>query len=482
MNAEIDDRRSTFDELSSLTDTFKGSIILPGDADYDAHRRVWNGMIDRYPAIIARCRDREDVRTALSFARRYELPIAVRGGGHNVAGFGTCDDGMVIDLSLMNSVHVDPVARTVRAGAGCLWADVDAATQKYGLATPGGVVSETGIAGLTLGGGFGYLSSAFGLSCDNVLEAEMVTADGRFLTASEAKNPDLFWALRGGGGNFGVVTSFTYKLHEVGPDVFVMMTLHDGSGEGMRRALHAYRDFVDRSKGEFAPLAALGMVPPGAEAFPEEIHGKPFVMMLAVHPGDPDEGRRIYEPLRTFARPLLDMSGVMPFVKAQKLLDEDYPAHKMRYYWKSAYMSALTDEAIDRAIEMARQQPSPYSTIDLWRIGGAVTRVPEDATAFAGRRNVYLLNPEANWLSSDDDEANVNWVRRTLEAMKPFTGGGRYLNFPGFHEEGESVVQETFGAAYARLASIKKKYDPENVFRLNQNITPTFTNGHGRES
>ncbi|HEX7069707.1 MAG TPA: FAD-binding oxidoreductase [Rhodothermales bacterium] len=465
------------DALRELFADFYGRLILPGDAEYDQARRVWNGMIDRYPAVIAQCADRYDVRTAIKFAAKHRLPVAVRGGGHNVAGYGTCDDGIVIDLALMNSVNVDREARSVRAGGGARWGDVDAATQRYGLVTPGGVVSDTGIAGLTLGGGFGYLASRYGLACDNLLSAELVMADGRFLTASASENPDLFWALRGGGGNFGVVTSFTYRLHEFGPEVYMMMVLHDGSGDAMKQALKSYRAFVESAPDEAAPLAATGIVPPGMEHFPAEIHGKPFVMMLGMYVGDPAEGERVYEPLRTFARPMMDMSGRMPYVKAQQLLDEDYPAYKMRYYWKSAYLPDLTDGSIDLIVEHARQQPSPYSTIDLWHLAGAVKEIGEDETAFSGRRTSYMLNPEANWLDPSDDQANVQWVRRTLEAMRPYSSGGRYLNFAGFYEEGEQAMRDTFGEKYARLAAIKRKYDPDNLFHLNQNVLPN-TNGH----
>lgn len=458
--------------LRSFEERFHGTLILPGDAEYDDARHVWNGMIDRYPAVIARCADAADVATAIDFARRYDLPLAVRGGGHNVAGFATCDDGLVIDLSTLRDIEVDSEARTVRTGAGCRWGDVDAATQRYGLAAPGGVVSDTGIAGLTLGGGFGYLSRKYGLSVDNVLAVKIVTADGVLRTASETENPDLFWALRGGGGNFGVVTEFTYRLHPIGPDVYFSMVLHDGRGARMKKAFRTFRDFAESAPDEISLLAGAGIVPPGAEHFPEAIHGMPFLMTLGMYAGDPEAGRRTLEPLENFSEPLANLSEILPYAQAQKALDEDYPARTMRYYWKSARLPHLTDEVIDVVVEHARRQPSPYSTIDVWHVGGAVTRVPEDRMAYSGRTPGYLFNPEANWLDATADEANVRWVNEALDAVRPHADGGRYLNFPGMHEEGERVMRATFGEKYARLVEIKKKYDPENVFRLNQNILP----------
>ena len=463
--------------LLALSNRLAGRLVLPGDEDYEQLRGVWNGMIDRYPAAIAQCADAADVQAALEVVRTFELPVAIRGGGHNVAGFATCDDGLVIDLSPMRSVTVDVDEMTVRAGGGARWGDVDAATQQFGLATPGGVVSDTGIAGLTLGGGFGYLSGKFGLASDNLVSADVVTADGRLLTASETENPDLFWALRGGGGNFGVVTSFTYRLHRFGPEAYVMMTFHDAAGDRAKHVLEAYRDFVEQAPDEMAPLAVLGTFPP-TEHFPAELHGKTFVLLLGMYVGPAERGEEAFAPLRELATPLLDASGRMPYVNAQKLLDEDYPARTMRYYWKSAYMDSLPDDAIDVIVEHARQQPSPYSTTDIWHVSGAVTRVPAGATAFAARRTAYLLNPEANWFDAGDDQENMQWVRRTLDAVQAYTGSGRYLNFPGFHEEGEKVVRESFGANFARLAAVKLKYDPLNLFRLNQNVRPHSGNGH----
>jgi FAD/FMN-containing dehydrogenase len=389
-----------------------------------------------------------------------------------VAGYATCDGGLVLDLSAMNAVEVDPERRTARAGGGATWADVDRATQAHGLATPGGVVSETGIAGLTLGGGLGWLRGAHGLSCDNLLSADVVTADGRRITASEDEHADLFWALRRGGGNFGVVTSFEYRLHEVGPEVFHCLAFHDGRGHGMRDALCFFRDYCETVPDQVAPIAICGVIPPGEKAFPEAIHGVPFALLAAMYAGPVAEGEPALKPLRTFAAPLVDFSGPMPYTEVQTVFDEDYPAHEMRYYWKSLNLPRLTDEVIDRIVAHAKQQPSPYSTTDLWHLGGAVQRVAEDDTAFSGRRAAYVFNPEANWVDPADDEANVRWARETLDAVSEFSDGRRYFNFPGFHEEGESIMKATFGPKYERLARIKAKYDPDNLFRMNQNVKP----------
>jgi FAD/FMN-containing dehydrogenase len=455
--------------VETLAAQLQGELIRPEDKAYDQARRVWNGMIDRYPALIARCTSVADVQTALAFARTHELTLAVRGGGHNVAGHATCDDGLVIDLSPMNEVTVDPDARTARVGGGAIWADVDAATQPHGLATPGGVVSDTGIAGLTLGGGLGWLRNKYGLSCDNLLEAEVVTADDRLLHASKAENPDLFWAIRGGGGNFGIVTSFTYQLHPVGPEVWLTAVFYDG--EQMEDALRFFRDSCKTAPDEVSLLASCGIFPP-VEDFPEELWERPFFLIIGMYAGDPEEGQRVMQPLREFDQPLLDISDTMNYATLQTFFDADYPKYDLRYYWKSLNLTRLDDEAIALIADHARRQPSVLSTIDIWHIGGAVRRVADEATAFHGRHVAYLLNAEANWEAAADDEANIDWVREMLAAMKPFSDGSSYLNFAGLQEEGERMMTSSFGQKYARLARIKQVYDPDNLFRLNQNIKP----------
>lgn len=457
--------------VQSLAGQVKGPVILPDDAAYDEARKVWNGMIDRYPALIVRPLDVSDVIAAVNFAREHDLLLSVRGGGHNVAGHATNDGGIVIDLAEMKQIEVDPAGRTVRVGGGATWGDVDAATQPHGLATPGGVYSRTGIAGLTLGGGYGWLRSTYGLSCDNLIAAEVVTADGRLVHASATENPDLLWGLRGGGGNFGVVTTFEFRLHPVGPDVMFVFVFHDGRGEDdMKRALRLYRDFSETAPDEANTIAALGQIPPD-EHFPEELHRTPFAAFGGLYVGPVDEGEKVLRPLRDLGTPLLDFSGVMPYVEAQRAFDADYP-DGLRYYWKSLNLTRLDEDAIERIVRHARQQPSPFSTTDLWHVGGAMKRVGPDESAFSGRDAAFLLSPEANWLDAADDEANLRWVRDFVADMAPFSDGSRYLNFAGFQEEGDDMIRASYGAQHARLQALKRQYDPGNLFRLNQNIKP----------
>ncbi len=457
--------------VQSLAGQVKGPVILPDDAAYDEARKVWNGMIDRYPALIVRPLDVSDVIAAVNFAREHDLLLSVRDGGHNVAGHATNDGGIVIDLAEMKQIEVDPAGRTVRVGGGAMWGDVDAATQPHGLATPGGVYSRTGIAGLTLGGGYGWLRSTYGLSCDNLIAAEVVTADGRLVHASATENPDLLWGLRGGGGNFGVVTTFVFRLHPVGPDVMFVFVFHDGRGEdAMKRALRLYRDFSETAPDEANTIAALGQIPPD-EHFPEELHRTPFAAFGGLYVGPVDEGEKVLRPLRDLGTPLLDFSGVMPYVEAQRAFDADYP-DGLRYYWKSLNLTRLDEDAIERIVRHARQQPSPFSTTDLWHIGGAVKRAGPDESAFSGRDAAFLLSPEANWLDAADDEANLRWVRDFVADMAPFSDGSRYLNFAGFQEEGDDMIRASYGAQHARLQALKRQYDPGNLFRLNQNIKP----------
>jgi len=461
----------SYAETQMLAQQVRGELIQPGDAGYDVARAVWNGMIDRYPALIVRCATVADVVVAVTFAHEHTLPLAVRGGGHSVAGHGTCDDGLVIDLARMNTIEVDPEQRVARVGGGATWGELDAATQAYGLATPGGVFSDTGIAGLTLGGGYGWLRNQYGLSCDNLIGAEVVTAAGQVIQVSETEHADLLWGLRGGGGNFGVVTRFDFKLHPVGPEVMFAFAFHDGSGDNMQRAVRFYRDYTSAAPDEVSTLLACGVIPSDPHAFPEELHGRSFVLLGGLYAGAVEDGQRILQPLRDFGVPLIDASGVMPYVEAQQAFDHDYPDGR-RYYWKSLNLNRLDDAAIERLVRHARKQPSPFSTTDLWHIGGAVTQVSAEKSAYHGRRMAFLLNPEANWDDPADDTANITWVRELLADMEEFSDGSRYLNFPGFQEEGEALMRAAFGSQYERLVTLKQKYDPTNLFRLNQNVQP----------
>jgi FAD/FMN-containing dehydrogenase len=457
--------------IQSFEDQLNGEVIRPDDERYDEARAVWNGIIDRHPVLIVRCASAQDVVAAVNFARENDVPLSVRGGGHNVAGSSVCDGCLVVDLSLMKEVRVDPESKIVRAAGGATIGDLDRATQAHGLAAPMGVVTATGIAGLTLGGGYGWLRNKYGLSCDNLIAAEVVTAEGRIIRASRTENSDLLWGLRGGGGNFGIVTEFEYRVYAVGPEVMFVFVFHDGEGDNMKKGLQFYRDYTQSAPDEVSTLAFLGRVPPDPELAPAEIHRRPYVAYGGMYAGPPAEGEKLLQPLRDFGEPLMDMSGIMPYLEAQQMFDLDYP-DGMRYYWKSLSLMKLDDEAIERIVSHARQQPSVLSTTDLWHVGGAVKRVSPEESALGGRQAAFMLNLEANWERPEDDEANIRWARSLLDDMRPYSDGSRYLNFAGFLEEGDDMMRGAFGAKYQRLAELKKKHDPTNFFSRNQNIKP----------
>jgi FAD/FMN-containing dehydrogenase len=458
-------------DLGAFANRLTGELIRPGDEAYDEARAVWNGMIDRHPALVTRCVNTDDVIASVNFAREHDLLLSVRGGGHNAAGYATNDGGLVIDLSPMNQVQVDPEARTVRVGGGATLGDLDRATQAHGLVVPAGVVSETGVGGLTLSGGYGWLRNKHGLTSDNLIAAEVVTAGGRLLRASEEEHNDLFWGLRGGGGNFGIVTTFEFRAHPLGPEVWMTAAFHDG--RHMVEVLQYWRDYCATAPDEVATLAACGLFPMGAEIFPEQVHGLPYVLLVGVYAGPAEEGERAMQPLRDFRQPLVDFSGTTTWLEAQRFFDEDYPAGELCYYWKSANLYELGDAAIERIAELAVTQPSPLTTTDLWHVGGAIRRMDENATAFVGRQASFLFNVEANWKNPKDNEMNLAWARAFVEAMREFSDGSRYLNFPGLDEEGDAVIQDTFGSKHERLVALKNKYDPGNLFRMNSNIKPT---------
>ncbi|WP_101296854.1 FAD-binding oxidoreductase [Halegenticoccus soli] len=454
------------EEIRAFEERVSGEVIAPGDEGYDAARRVWNGMIDKRPALIVRCRGPADVVETVTLARDRDLLVAVRGGGHNVAGTAVCDGGVVIDLSEMDGVRVDPEGRTVRAEGGSTLGDVDRETQLFGLATPLGVVSDTGIAGLTLNGGVGHLRREYGLACDNLASVDVVTADGELRTANEEHNEDLFWAVRGGGGNFGVVTSFEYALHEVGPEVYGLFVLHRGDVaiEAMRR----FREYTQTASRRASVLPFYGFVPE-LEEFPEDAWGEPMVAFLGCYDGETDDAAEEFRPLRTTAEPIVDFSGPMPYTELQSLLDEDYPDGRY-YYWKATYLERLDDDVIDFLVRRGEESPSKLSTVDLWHLGGAISDVERDATAFWHRDKPYMLTFEANWDDPADSDANVAWVRESIAEVREMpVASGTYGNFPGFHED---PAQALFGENYDRLVEVKTRYDPDNLFRLNQNVAP----------
>lgn len=453
--------------LESFTDEFHGELLFPRDGEYEQARQVWNGMIDKYPAIIARCSGVADVVTAVNFAREQELLVAVRGGGHNVAGTAVCDGGIVIDLSERNGVRVDPSERTVRAEGGATLGDVDRETQLFGLATPLGVVTKTGIAGLTLNGGIGHLRRKYGLSCDNLVSADIVTANGDVRTADKDRNEDLLWAIRGGGGNFGVVTSFEYALHEVGPEVFALFVVYHG--DDAIEALRRFREYASSASRNASVLPFYGFVP-ALEEFPEGAWEEPMVAFLGCFDGEMDTEEAEFSALRELADPIVDFSGRMDYTELQSLLDEDYP-DGLRYYWKATYLTDLDDDVIDLVVRYGEDSPSKLSTVDLWQLGGAISDVEPDATAFWQRDNAYMLTFEANWEDAANDDENIVWAREGIgEARELSVAAGSYGNFPGFHED---PAQALFGENYDGLVDVKTRYDPENLFRLNQNLEPT---------
>jgi FAD/FMN-containing dehydrogenase len=451
--------------IADLSRHFRGALIRPGDAPYDAERRIWNGAIDRRPALIARCTSAADVRAAVGFARERELVVAVRGGGHNVAGTAVCDGGIVIDLSPMKGMWVDPRARVARAQPGLLWGEFDHETQPFGLATPGGIVTHTGIAGLTLGGGLGWLMRRHGLTADNLLSADVVTADGALVRASAEEHADLFWGLRGGGGNFGIVTSFEYRLHAVGPTVLAGVILHPAARA--REVLSFYRDYIASAPDELMTIVVLRMAPP-APFLPESIHGQPVVIIAVCCAGPVEEGERAVAPLRRFGEPLVDLIRPTPYASHQALLDASVP-HGLGYYWKSEYLRPLSDALIDTLIAHAWRVPTPESYAAVFHMGGAVAREDPDGSAFEDRRATHAMTIDGVWSEPAASGACIAWARGFWEAVRPHSTGRVYMNFLG--EEGEDRVRAAYGATkYERLRALKRKYDPTNFFRMNQNI------------
>lgn len=432
-----------------------GTLIRRGDAEYDQARRVWNGMIDRSPAMIVRPKTTAEVAAAIKLARDTNLVLAVRGGGHNAAGLGMCDDGIVIDLSAMRGVRVDAANRVAYVQGGALWRDLDAATHPHGLATTGGVISSTGVGGLTLGGGLGWLMRKHGLAVDNVLAAEIVTADGQVRRASATENPDLFWAIRGGGGNFGVVTSFEFRLHPV-KNVYAGMLVFPGprAGEVLRR----YRDVAANASDDLAVFAALMTSP----------DGHPIAAILTSYNGPISQAEAAIKPLRDLG-PIADQVSEIPYPALQSMLDEGFP-HGLNVYWRSDFLKGLPDDALDMLVDRFNAITSPLSALLIEQFGGAVARVPADETAFAQRDALFNLAIIARWTDAATAQTHTDWARKTSEAARLFASGGVYVNYLG--AEGADRVKAAYGSKYDKLVAVKKKYDPDNLFSVNQNIQP----------
>ena len=453
------------ESIDLLRRVFRGELIQPTDHDYDAARKVYNGMIDKRPQLIARCVDVADIMTAVRYGGETGMLTAIRGGGHNGGGLGTCDGGLVIDVSRMKGVRVDPEARTARVGPGCVWGDVDHATHAFGLAVPSGFISTTGVAGLTLGGGIGYLTRRYGLTIDNLLSVDMVLADGRFVTANGSENADLFWAVRGGGGNFGVVSSFVFRLHPVGTVQFgpTFWPLEQAAD-----ILKVYREFIVTAPEDVDGFFAFLVVPP-APMFPEHLHRKTVCGIVWCGTGTAEETEKATSPMRSVGRPLLDAVGPAPFPVAQSTFDGLYPSG-LQWYWRADNFTELSDAAIARHVEHGSKLPSMQSTMHLYPVNGAAQRVGKNQTAYSFREALFA----EVIVGVDPDPANAGtiteWCKNYYDALHPYAAGGAYVNF--MMEEGQERVQASFRDNYARLAAIKKKYDPTNFFRVNQNIKP----------
>jgi len=452
--------------LRELTGAFSGDLIQPEDAGYDEHRKVWNGSIDRHPALIARCTGTDDVIGAIRFARQSGLPLAVRGGGHSFPGHSVCDGGVVLDMGALTGVEVDPAARTAKAQAGALLGQLDVATQAHGLAAPAGIVTHTGLAGLTLGGGIGWLMRKFGLTIDQLKSVEMVTAEGEVVHASDNENADLFWGLRGGGGNFGVVTEFEFNLHPLGPHVMagpVFWRMEDSP-----KLLRFYRDWIAEAPDELMTIIIHRKAPP-LDFVPQELHGKLVVAIVSCYAGSVEDGERVLKPLKEFGSPVLDRCQPKPYLEHQAMFDPSFP-HGRWYYMRACDVKELTDDVIDTTVEHSMQIRSPFTAFPIWQMGGAVSRVADDATAFTSRGAGYTFNITAMTEGPDGFDEEREWSRDFWSALAPHHMGV-YVNF--LMEEGEERIREAYGAAkYDRLKALKRKYDPENLFRLNQNVRP----------
>src|SRR6056297_973057 len=457
----------TVDEVTvaELREGFRGAVLEPGDEKYDDARAVWNGMIDRRPAVVAQCAGVADVMAAVDFGRENEMLVAVKGGGHHIAGDAVCDDGLVVDLSEMRSVRVDPDARTARVEPGATLADFDHEAQAFGLATPLGINSTTGVAGLTLGGGFGWLTRRYGMTVDNLRSVDIVTADGELRHASDDENPDLFWGVRGVGGNFGVVTSFEFDLHEVGPEILTGRVVYHGADAP--DVLRHVRDFNETAPDESTVRMVLRKAPP-LPFLPDDVHGEDVLVVVPFYAGDMAAGEDVLAPIREYGDPIADVVGPHQYAEFQQAFDP-LLEEGARNYWKSHNFSTVSDDAIDTVVEYARDLPSPLSEIFFGQLGGAMGRVPADATAFPHRDAEYGMNVHTRWEDPADDDRCIDWSRKFFDAMAPYATGGVYMNFIS-EDEGEEDL--AYGTNQQRLAEVKAAYDPDNLFRMNQNVEP----------
>lgn len=466
MTQTIEPTTVSLTDVQEVAGGFRGELILPDDGGYEEHRKAWNGAIDRRPALIARCAGVADVMAAVKFGRQRGLDVAVRGGGHSFPGHSVCDGGMVIDLSLMKGIRVDPDARTVRVQAGALLGELDRETQAFGLAVPAGIVTHTGLAGLTLGGGIGWLQRKYGLTIDQLLSADVITAGGDFVKASANENADLFWGLRGGGGNFGIVTEFEFRLNPVGPTVLAGPIFWPMSESA--NVLRFYREWIQDVPDELTTIIVHRYAPP-LPVVPKELQGKPVVAVICCYAGPIEDGERVVRPLKQFGAPVLDLCVPKPFVGHQSMFDPSFPSGWW-YYFRSCNLAALTDDVIDIIASNAVRMTSPLTAFPIFQLGGAIARVGEDETPFNGRNDGFTLNINATTETAEGFDAEREWSRNFWSELKPYHASV-YVNF--LMEEGEERIQRAYGAGkYARLRALKRKYDPDNFFHLNQNIPP----------
>ena len=443
-------------EVNKLRLLFRGNILINGDAEYDIVRKIWNGMIDRKPALIAQCINKNDVVEAIKFAKKNDLLVSVRGGGHNVSGNAICNDGIMIDLSLMKKVEVDPGEKIAHVEMGATWSDFDIATQLHGLSTTGGLISTTGVAGLTIGGGVGWLVRKHGLTCDNLIEAEVVTAEGKLIKTSLLENPDLLWGIRGGGGNFGIITSIALRLHNVST-VLGGMIIH--TRDKAKEAIQFYREFMKTAPDELTLYAALLTSPEGV----------PIITFMGCYCGDIEKGATVMKPLHEYGSPVADLIQPIPYLQMQSMLDAGFPKGN-RYYWKSSFLKELSDDAIDLIVSHMEVNPSPYSATIIELYGGVASHEPEGGSSYPHRQPEFDLVIISNWIDKQDDEKNITWTRNIWEAIQSFLSHKVYVNALGV--EGDDRVKEAYGENYQKLTELKRKYDPDNFFRMNQNIKP----------
>ena len=455
-------------EISSFKKNFSGSLLNKNDKEYNEARLIWNGMINKHPALIARCKNSKDVSLAVKFARNHNLLVSIRGGGHNVAGNSVCDDGLMIDLSLMNNVSVDQKKMTAIVGPGCTLGNADLETQKYGLVIPAGIVTSTGVAGLTLGGGFGWLSRKWGLTCDHLISVEVVNAEGEIIKANANENSDLFWGLKGGGGNFGIVSSFEFNLRELGPEITGGLILY--KLEDTEKVLSFYNEYISTSPREVTTVLVYRYCPP-APFIKEEFHGKPIFAIGALYAGRADKGLEIFKPLKSFGSPIGDAIVPKPFVTHQAMLDAGQPKGAS-YYWKSEYLKEVPQGLSEKFVEQTINTSSAASIIAAFQLGGAITDVGEEDTAYSFRNAEFVININTQWQNNSESEKHINWARKTQQLAAPYSMGSGYINFASSDETPERVTKTYGEEKYKKLVALKRKFDPENFFRLNQNIKP----------